>query len=225
MLLFLLECRLWLWCKCFWIFLKCHSFETGNVSEKKARLAFSTRSGGLGHRALLLCSVGAAPCFLEFKLISVIYRSGDLTQPPPYQILLRRNLPGLVPGGLFPRPTGTQLQEAECSPPPAYVTFQLHAALPYLRTPLFNSFPVEFLQFRKTENTESCHRTTFLLQKVSQICLFKKYESQPWLVWLRGLDAGLWTKTLPVRFPARAHAMFLSLSLKPKRERNTNKNK
>ena len=28
----------------------------------------------------------------------------------------------------------------------------------------------------------------------------------PWLVWLSGLSAGLWTKRSPVQFPVRAHA-------------------
>ena len=98
----------------------------------------------------------------------------------------------------------------------AGVTFQFHTFLPYLLVVLFNSFPVEFLQFRKIDNTESCHRAICLLHKVFQIYLFKKYESQSWLVWLSGLSTGLWTKRLPVRFLGRAHVMFLSLSLKNK---------
>ena len=33
-----------------------------------------------------------------------------------------------------------------------------------------------------------------------------KNVKEPWLVWLSGLSAGLWTKESPVRFPVRAHA-------------------
>ena len=39
---------------------------------------------------------------------------------------------------------------------------------------------------------------------VSSICFKISYE--PWLMWLSGLNAGLRTKGLLVRFPVRAHA-------------------
>ena len=38
---------------------------------------------------------------------------------------------------------------------------------------------------------------------------FNKHNQEykePWLVWLSGLSAGLWTKGSLVRFPVRAHA-------------------
>ena len=34
----------------------------------------------------------------------------------------------------------------------------------------------------------------------------KKKINHPWLVWISGLSAGLWTKRLLVQFPVRAHA-------------------
>ena len=43
--------------------------------------------------------------------------------------------------------------------------------------------------------------------RISVFCFF------PWLVWLSGLSAGLWTQWLLVWFPVRAHAWVLGQSL------------
>ena len=58
------------------------------------------------------------------------------------------------------------------------------------------------LKIKLTRKRSSWHRGTLLPPKMlHQQCFFS-----PWLVWLSGLRASLWTKGLPVQFPVRAHA-------------------
>ena len=42
--------------------------------------------------------------------------------------------------------------------------------------------------------------------QINKYFLFEKKGFLPWLVWLSGLNASLWTQRLPVGFPVRAHA-------------------
>ena len=47
----------------------------------------------------------------------------------------------------------------------------------------------------------------FVFLVPSRVCdQLKNNKLQPWLVWLSGLSASLWTNGSPVRFPVRAHA-------------------
>ena len=43
-------------------------------------------------------------------------------------------------------------------------------------------------------------------KNIDWICSLKESHNVPWLVWLSGLRANLWTKESLVRFPVRAHA-------------------
>ena len=48
----------------------------------------------------------------------------------------------------------------------------------------------------------------FKIEDMNKFCIVRKAEifSEPWLVRLGGLRAGLLTKGMQVRFPVRAHA-------------------
>ena len=55
------------------------------------------------------------------------------------------------------------------------------------------------------------HRKMFSNQEAQMMGIFVKWKrrQEPWLVWLSGLSAGLWTKGSPVQLPLRAHAWVM----------------
>ena len=57
--------------------------------------------------------------------------------------------------------------------------------------------------------TQVSHKPS--LRETQSTSLFKTVLFRPWLVWLSGLSAGLWTKGSQVRFPVRAYAWVAGL--------------
>ena len=62
-----------------------------------------------------------------------------------------------------------------------------------------------WLQYYASRCSKDCLTSLFCVSEI-HVSSTVKIDIRPWLVWLSGLSAGLWTKGLPVQFPVRAHA-------------------